>query len=234
MTTSSPLQGGRLGILVGGGPRRASTALSLPSPSTPSPSTAWRSSASKTVSGTSSQGSKTHNRKLTVDDVAPYYMRGGSILGTARTNPAKKEEDMRGCSRSLPTWASPLWSRSAATTPLTRPARSPSASGPAPCAARQQFVHARLPRAQNDRQRLAAAGRHADLRLRNRPPPRRHDDARTARRRQDHRPLVHDHQHGPRRRAPAPWASAKRRPRPSPSFPKSFAARRSRSKASAT
>ena len=34
-------------------------------------------------------------RKLSVDDVAPYYMRGGSILGTARTNPAKKEEDMQ-------------------------------------------------------------------------------------------------------------------------------------------
>ncbi|QVL32291.1 6-phosphofructokinase [Telmatocola sphagniphila] len=40
------------------------------------------------------EGSDTHWRKLTTDDVAPYYTRGGSILGTARVNPAKKEEDM--------------------------------------------------------------------------------------------------------------------------------------------
>jgi 6-phosphofructokinase 1 len=41
------------------------------------------------------QGSTKHNRKLVLDDVAPYYMRGGSILGTSRVNPAKKEEDMQ-------------------------------------------------------------------------------------------------------------------------------------------
>jgi 6-phosphofructokinase len=34
-------------------------------------------------------------RKLTIPDVAPHYQRGGSILGTSRTNPAKKDEDMR-------------------------------------------------------------------------------------------------------------------------------------------
>lgn len=40
-------------------------------------------------------GSTDHWRKLTTDDVAPYYTRGGSILGTARVNPAKNEEDMK-------------------------------------------------------------------------------------------------------------------------------------------
>ncbi len=40
------------------------------------------------------EGSTQHNRKLTVEEVAAHYLRGGSILGTARTNPAKKEEDM--------------------------------------------------------------------------------------------------------------------------------------------
>lgn len=40
------------------------------------------------------EGSVTHNRILTLEEVAASYLRGGSILGTARTNPAKKEEDM--------------------------------------------------------------------------------------------------------------------------------------------
>src|SRR5919206_3790571 len=40
------------------------------------------------------EGGLTHNRKLTVEEVAPHYMEGGSILGTARTNPAKKKEHM--------------------------------------------------------------------------------------------------------------------------------------------
>src|SRR5258706_7046918 len=29
-------------------------------------------------------------RTLTIPDVAPYYQRGGSLLGTSRTNPAKE------------------------------------------------------------------------------------------------------------------------------------------------
>src|SRR5262249_19154100 len=40
------------------------------------------------------EGSAQHNRKLTIEEVAASYLRGGSILGTARTNPAKKEEHM--------------------------------------------------------------------------------------------------------------------------------------------
>ncbi len=36
-----------------------------------------------------------HYRKLTIDDVKGIHLRGGSILGTSRTNPARSEADMR-------------------------------------------------------------------------------------------------------------------------------------------
>jgi len=36
----------------------------------------------------------THVVRLTIPDVAPHYQRGGSILGTSRTNPAKNPEDL--------------------------------------------------------------------------------------------------------------------------------------------
>ena len=36
------------------------------------------------------EGDTNRNIRLTLDGVTPYYLRGGSILGTARTNPAKK------------------------------------------------------------------------------------------------------------------------------------------------
>ena len=39
-------------------------------------------------------GDLTQVRRLTIPDVAHYYNRGGSMLGTSRTNPAKKVEDM--------------------------------------------------------------------------------------------------------------------------------------------
>jgi 6-phosphofructokinase 1 len=40
-------------------------------------------------------GDTAQTRPLVVPDVAPHFNRGGSILGTSRTNPAKKDEDMR-------------------------------------------------------------------------------------------------------------------------------------------
>jgi 6-phosphofructokinase 1 len=39
-------------------------------------------------------GDPTAARPLTIADVAPYYHRGGSILGTSRTNPAKNPADL--------------------------------------------------------------------------------------------------------------------------------------------
>ena len=39
-------------------------------------------------------GDTTQTRPLTIPDVAPYYQRGGSLLGTSRTNPAKNPADL--------------------------------------------------------------------------------------------------------------------------------------------
>ena len=39
-------------------------------------------------------GDAQHYTKLTIDDVKRIHLRGGSILGTARTNPAKSESSM--------------------------------------------------------------------------------------------------------------------------------------------
>src|SRR5215813_2091610 len=41
------------------------------------------------------QGDAEHHRKLTIDEVKAIHLRGGSVLGTSRTNPAKSEADMR-------------------------------------------------------------------------------------------------------------------------------------------
>ena len=41
------------------------------------------------------KGDLSHYRKLAIDDVKGIYPRGGSVLGTSRTNPAKAEEPMR-------------------------------------------------------------------------------------------------------------------------------------------
>jgi ATP-dependent phosphofructokinase / diphosphate-dependent phosphofructokinase len=41
------------------------------------------------------KGDADHYRKLTIDDVKAIQLRGGSILGTSRTNPTKSEQDMQ-------------------------------------------------------------------------------------------------------------------------------------------
>jgi ATP-dependent phosphofructokinase / diphosphate-dependent phosphofructokinase len=41
------------------------------------------------------KGDSTHLRKLTIEEVKGIYPRGGSVLGTSRTNPAKSDEHMR-------------------------------------------------------------------------------------------------------------------------------------------
>ncbi len=46
-------------------------------------------------------GDVTKAQVLHVNDVAPYYIRGGSLLGTSRTNPAKNPADMRNVLESL-------------------------------------------------------------------------------------------------------------------------------------
>jgi 6-phosphofructokinase len=41
------------------------------------------------------KGDADHHRKLAIDDVKAIHLRGGSILGTSRTNPTKSEKDMQ-------------------------------------------------------------------------------------------------------------------------------------------
>lgn len=41
------------------------------------------------------QGDASHVRPLLIDEVKGYHLRGGSILGTSRTNPARSEEEMK-------------------------------------------------------------------------------------------------------------------------------------------
>jgi 6-phosphofructokinase len=41
------------------------------------------------------KGDADHYRKLTIDDVKAIHLRGGSVLGTSRTNPTKSEKDMQ-------------------------------------------------------------------------------------------------------------------------------------------
>src|ERR1035437_2621293 len=84
---------GKLGILVGGGPAPGINGVI----------------AAATIEGINQgfevigfrdgfkwlpQGDAQHYTKLTIDDVKYIHLRGGSILGTARTNPAKSETSM--------------------------------------------------------------------------------------------------------------------------------------------
>lgn len=41
------------------------------------------------------EGNADHIRRLSIDDVKQIHLRGGSILGTSRTNPTRSEESMR-------------------------------------------------------------------------------------------------------------------------------------------
>jgi len=54
----------------------------------------WKSSASTTASSGLCRDIS-HVKTLTIDDVNRIQLRGGSILRTSRTNPAKSEADMR-------------------------------------------------------------------------------------------------------------------------------------------
>ncbi len=84
---------GKLGVLVGGGPAPGINGVI----------------AAATIEGVNqgfevigfrdgfkwlAQGDMQHYTKLTIDDVKAIHLRGGSILGTARTNPAKSETSM--------------------------------------------------------------------------------------------------------------------------------------------
>src|SRR5947208_2345360 len=92
---ASSLQGKRLGILVGGGPapgiNGVISSVTIEAIITHGMEVIGFQNGFRHLV----EGSLTENRKLTIDEVAASYLRGGSILGTARTNPAKKEEHMK-------------------------------------------------------------------------------------------------------------------------------------------
>src|SRR5215468_11626829 len=90
---TSMMKRGKLGILVGGGPAPGINGVI----------------SAATIEGINqgfevvgfrdgfkwlAQGDTQHYTRLTIDDVKSIHLRGGSILGTARTNPAKSETSM--------------------------------------------------------------------------------------------------------------------------------------------
>jgi 6-phosphofructokinase 1 len=85
---------GRLGMLVGGGPAPGINGVI-------SSATIEAVNAGVEVIGFQdgfhwlARGDASHHRVLTINDVKAIQLRGGSFLGTARTNPTKSEEDMR-------------------------------------------------------------------------------------------------------------------------------------------
>jgi 6-phosphofructokinase 1 len=91
---ASSLHGKRLGILVGGGPapgiNGVISSVTIEAIITHGMEVIGFQNGFRHLV----EGSTQHNRKLTIEEVAASYLRGGSILGTARTNPAKKEEHM--------------------------------------------------------------------------------------------------------------------------------------------
>jgi 6-phosphofructokinase 1 len=91
---TKPLYRGRLGILVGGGP--APGINGVISSATIEAIEEYNMEVIGFQNGFKHlvEGSTKHNRKLTIMEAAAAYLDGGSILGTSRTNPAKKEEHM--------------------------------------------------------------------------------------------------------------------------------------------
>lgn len=85
---------GRLGMIVGGGPAPGINGVI-------SSAAIQANNKGLEVYGFSNgfqylvKGDTDKYKKLTIDDVKGVHLRGGSILGTSRTNPAKSEADMR-------------------------------------------------------------------------------------------------------------------------------------------
>src|SRR6266704_484987 len=63
------------------------------------------------------QGDTEHSVKLTIEGVKGIHLRGGSILGTSRTNPTKSETSMRNVLSALEELGVWPWSASAVMIP---------------------------------------------------------------------------------------------------------------------
>lgn len=85
--------GGRLGILVGGGPapglNGVISAVTIECRNQETDVIGFQDGFKWLV-----RGDMDHHRKLSIAEVARINLQGGSLLGTSRTNPAKKEADM--------------------------------------------------------------------------------------------------------------------------------------------
>src|SRR5262249_53953814 len=95
--SSSP---GKLAIVVGGGPapriNRGISSVTIEAINQGLDGIRGPGRVKNPVSGDLSQA-----KPLTIPDVAPHYQRGGSILGTSRTNPAKNPADLEQVVKSL-------------------------------------------------------------------------------------------------------------------------------------
>ena len=97
---SASATAGKLAIVVGGGPapgiNGVITSVTIEAVNQGIEVVGVRDGFKNLVSGELRQ-----TQRLTIPDVTPVYNRGGSMLGTSRTNPAKREEDMRQVLKSL-------------------------------------------------------------------------------------------------------------------------------------
>src|SRR5262245_52319563 len=92
MTTAT--KSGKLGLLVGGGPapgiNGVISAVTIEAVEQGYEVLGFRDGFKWLV-----EGSAEHVRKLTIDEVKSINLRGGSILGTSRTNPTTSDQAMR-------------------------------------------------------------------------------------------------------------------------------------------
>src|SRR5947209_8677207 len=91
----SPVQAsGKLGLLVGGGPapgiNSVISSVTIEAVENDIEVLGFQDGFKHLVKGDDSK-----HRQLTIEEVKGIHFRGGSVLGTARTNPTKSESDMR-------------------------------------------------------------------------------------------------------------------------------------------
>src|SRR5437016_14566416 len=89
-----PLKRGRLAILVGGGPAPGINGV-ISAATIEGINQGFKVVGLRDGYKWLAQGDTEHLVKLTINSVKGIHLRGGSILGTSRTNPTKSETSMR-------------------------------------------------------------------------------------------------------------------------------------------
>src|SRR3954464_8195453 len=89
---------GKLGIVVGGGPapgiNGVISSVTIEAVNRGLEVLGIRDGFKNLVTETFNPADNPPLKPLTIPDVVPYYQRGGSILGTSRTNPTKNPKDL--------------------------------------------------------------------------------------------------------------------------------------------